>query len=122
LDNTIKSLIFDVSKQKRKTLKTETMITLDKLKNLGDLQYAEAYEQVENYQDGEKSAIDYFKKIHIENEDDGEWSDDMVYFYGPKKFRIFDEKTNSKIEITVYECYTDPGSVDYFYFSYATQL
>ena len=98
------------------------MVTLDNLKKLDDLQYAEAYEHVENYREGEKSAIDYFKKIHIENEDDGEWSDDMVYFYGPKKFIIFDEKTNSKIETTVYESYIDPGSVDYFYFSYATEL
>jgi len=98
------------------------MVTLEKLKKLEDLQYAEAYEQVESYREGEKSAIDYFKKFHIENEDDGEWTDDMVYFYGPKKFIIFDEKTNSKIETTVYESYTDPGSVDYFYFSYATEL
>jgi hypothetical protein len=98
------------------------MITLDNLKNLDDLEYAVAYEQVENYPEGEKAAIDYFKKFHIENEDDGEWTDDMVYFHGPEKIRFFDKKSGSKIETTVYECYTDPGSVDCFYFSYTTEL
>ena len=98
------------------------MITLDNLKNLEDLQYAEAYEQVENYQDGEKAAIAYFKEIYVENGHDGEWSDDMVDFHGPKKFRTFDEENNIEIETTIYESYIDSGSVDYFFFSYETQL
>ena len=87
-----------------------------------NLQSAEAYEQVENYQKGKKAAIDYFKKIHLENEDDGEWSDDMVYFYGPEKIRFYDKKTDSRIEAAFYKSYTYPGSVDYFYFSYTTEL
>ena len=98
------------------------MITVDNLKNLEDLKYAEAYEQVENHQDGEKAAIAYFKEIHVENGHDGEWSDDMVHFYGPKKFRTFDEENNIEIETTIYESYIDSGSVDYFFFSYETQL
>ena len=98
------------------------MITVDNLKNLEDLKYAEAYEQVENYQDGEKAAIAYFKEIHVENGHDGEWSDDMVDFHGPKKFRTFDEENNIEIETTIYESYIDSGSVDYFFFSYETQL
>lgn len=98
------------------------MITVDNLKNLEELQYAEAYEQVENYSEGEKAAIAYFKEIHEENEHDGEWSDDMVDFYGPKKFRSFDEENNIEIETTVYESYVDSGSVDYFFFSYETEL
>ena len=87
------------------------MITLDKLKSLEDLKYAEAYDRVDSLAAGEQAAIDYFKEIH-----DGEWSDDMVSFYGPKKFRSFD------IETTVYEAYVDSGSVDYFFFSYETKL
>ena len=98
------------------------METLDNLKNLEDLQYAEAYYQVENYQDGEKAAIAYFKEIYVENGYDGEWSDDMVDFYGPKKFRTFDEENNIEIETTIYGSYINSGSVDYFFFSYETQL
>jgi len=98
------------------------MITIDRLKSLEDLKYAEAYETVENYSEGEKAAIAYFKEIHIENGHDGQWKDDMVEFYGPKKFKRFDEENNITIETTVYESYVDSGSVDYFFFSYETEF
>ena len=98
------------------------MITVDRMNSREDLKYAEAYEQVENYSEGEKSAIAYFKEIHEENNHDGEWSDDMVSFYGPKKFRTHDDEANVTTETTVYESYVDSGSVDYFFFSYETKL
>lgn len=93
------------------------MINLDNLKNIEDLQYAESYEQVENYQEGEKAAIAYFKEIH-----ECELSDDMVGFYGPKKFITYNEDRNIEIKTTVYESYVDSGSEDYFFFSYETEL
>lgn len=98
------------------------MITVDRMKSLEDLKYAEAYTSVENYSAGREAAINYFKEIHENNGIDGEWSDDMVSFYGPKKFRTHDEKTGITIETTVYESYTDSGSVDYFFFSYETEI
>ncbi|MDK7374514.1 hypothetical protein QP519_03050 [Weeksella virosa] len=98
------------------------MITLDRMNSLEDLKYAKAYEQVENYREGEKAAIAYFKNIYEENDHDEEWSDDMVDFYGPKKFRTHDYETNVTTETTVYESYVDSGSVDYFFFSYETEL
>lgn len=93
------------------------MITIDRMKSLEDLKYVEVHVQVENYREGENVAIDYFKNNH-----EGEWSDDMVSFYGPKKFRTEDEENNTTIETTVYESYIDSGSEDYFFFSYETEF
>lgn len=98
------------------------MITIDRMKSLEDLKYAEAYTQVENYSEGEKAAIAYFKEIHENNGNETEWNDNMVSFYGPKKFRNYNEETNMTIETTVYESYTDSGSVDYFFFSFETEF
>jgi hypothetical protein len=119
-------LIYQITKspgpQPDKIKSEENMITIDRVNSLEDLTYAEAYEQVENYSEGEKAAIAYFKVIHQENNHDGEWSDDMVDFYGPKKFRTHDEVNNIVTETTVYESYVDSGSLDYFFFSYETEL
>lgn len=98
------------------------MISIDNLKSLDELQYTEVYEQVRNYEEGEKASIAYFKGMHLEDEYNGQWSDDMVKFYGPKKFRGFDKENNIEIETIVYESYIDSGSVDYFFFSYVTKL
>lgn len=98
------------------------MVTIDRMKSLEDLKYVQVYEQFENYREGEEAAIAYFKEIHLENNHDGEWSDDMVSFYGPKKFRTYDEENNVTVETTVYESYVDSGSEDYFFFSYETEF
>ncbi len=91
------------------------------MKSIEDLKYAEAYEQVENYSEGKRAAIAHFKNIH-ENNHGGEWSDGMVSFYGPKRFRTHDNENNVTMETEVYEAYVDSGSVDYFFFSYEKEL
>ena len=79
----------------------------------------ELVESYENYQDGEDAAIRFFRE---NNPDNAEWDDDMVSFYGPRKFRTYDEKNNITTETSVYECYMDSGSEDYFMFSYEIEL
>ena len=97
------------------------MVTIDRMKSIEDLKY-DAYIEVSNYREGVEAAISYFKEIHENNGHDGVWDDEMVSFYGPKKFRNHNEETGMIDETTVYESYIDSGSVDYFFFSFKNEL
>jgi hypothetical protein len=89
-------------------------ITIDNLKSLEKLQYADAYVKVNSYSEGRDAACDYFKSMY-----NGEnWDDNLVHIRGGKSFD--DEERG--VRTVVYESFLDSGSVDYFFFSFESAL
>jgi hypothetical protein len=90
-------------------------ISLETLKSLDKLQYADAYVKVNSYSEGRNAACEYFKTMFDNDED---WDDDMVHIRGPKTFNNLE----TGIATVVYEAFLDSGSVDYFFFSFEREM
>jgi len=90
-------------------------ITIDNLKSLDRLQYADAYVKVNSFSEGREAALDYFKSMF---DDEEEWDDDMVHIRGGKVF----EDQEKGVQTVVYESFLDSGSVDYFFFSFEREI
>jgi len=90
-------------------------ISLETLKSLDKLQYADAYVKVNSFGEGRDAACEHFKSMF---DDEEEWDDDMVHIRGPKTFNNLE----TGIVTVVYEAFLDSGSVDYFFFSFEHEM
>lgn len=96
------------------------MLTVDRIKDLSDVEsilnnYPSVLVDLDSDEkvDGEKEAIKYFKDYYEENNE--EWSDDLVKSYGPKKIQVLNDDRETYTFYSTEEFYLDSGSEDYFF-------